>query len=495
MKNNNFEDQFREAFSMHEPNVSTEEIWKNVEPHLKKKKKRRFFFFWWLIGGLGLAFLGYGLKQWIPNHSFTTTEVVEASSKKESPVKKAVIASEEECPETDSGLTPSLTSGVKKSFVQTVLKEETKTFTPIAVNKKLVELPPSEIVREKKIGYSDSKIIDSKIAEPKDEITENKPLPNENDSKEKNQPERDLKDKKPEKIPMEKIEKEKTKKKKSKKKKKKKKKRIKPLRNKWQFHTQVVTGPVLPIRIMTSNRDEIFTNFRKDSENGVGGFTIGTNFIAQSPQGLVLSGGLEYIEFRERFRYETMDERIDISIGTVAVVENAEGEIIETINGPVTTTTTTTRKVRHTNKYRFFSVPVGIGKAWRNRKNYWRVYGGLDFNLAFSFNGKMFTEAFTTNASIREVNRRQNRTFYDSIYRRKAGIGLWLSTEYSRPITNQLSWMIAPRIKFPLSSITVPDYEINQRYIPISVQIGINYLLNPPKKKKQRVKEKLSSSF
>jgi len=242
---------------------------------------------------------------------------------------------------------------------------------------------------------------------------------------------------------------------------------------------------------MTTNRDEVFTNFRKDSEKGVGGFTISSNFIAQSPRGLVLSGGLEYIEFRERFRYETMEEVTQTSVGTVAVVENVQGDIIETIRGPVTTTTTTTRKVRHTNKYRYFSAPLGIGKAWRNRKNYWRVYGGLDFNLAFSFNGKIFTESFTTNAPIRELSRGQNSTFYDNFYRRKVGIGLWFSTEYSRPITNQLSWMIAPRIKLPLSSITVPDYEINQRYVPISVQMGINYLINPPKKKKTKRRKKI----
>jgi len=492
MKNNNFEDQFREAFSMYEPDLSTDEIWNNVEPHLKKKKKRRFFFFWWLIGGLGLAFLGYGLNRWIPNDSFTTTPViVEATSGTESPV-KAVIASEEACPEINSNLTVPLASVEKNSFVKTGVKNEAKIFVPIKVDKKSIVSSPSEVVGQTKTDYSDSKSVEQKTTPTKDEITEDESLTKENDSTEKNQPERDLKNKKTKKIPTEKLEKEKRKKEKSKKKKK---KRIKPLRNKWQFHAQAVTGPVLPIRIMTSNRDEIFTNFRKDSETVVGGFTISTNFIAQSPRGLVLSGGLEYIEFRERFRYETMDERIDISIGAIAVVENAQGEIIETINGPVTTTTTTTRKVRHTNKYRYFSAPLGIGKAWRNGKNYWRVYGGLDFNLAFSFNGKIFTEPFTINAPVREVNRRQNSLFYDSIYRRKAGIGLWLSTEYSRPITNQLSWMIAPRIKLPLSSITVPDYEINQRYIPISVQVGINYLMNPPKKKKRKVKEKLSSSF
>ena len=488
MKDNNFEDQFREAFSMHEPNISTDEIWKNVEPHLKKKKKRRFFFFWWLIGGLGLAFLGYSLKQWMPDRSFITTPVIESLSSTGSSV-TSVVSLEQECPEMSIEETLPAGPVIKNSFTKTVLKKEIKKVAPIFVDRKAEALLPSEIIEQKKTVYSDTKMLAAEIPVSKD-----KPSVEKNDSTEKKQPERSLlKDEKKKKTPTEKLEKEKsekqkTKKKKSKKKKKKK-KRIKPLRNKWQFHMQAITGPVLPIRIMTSNRDELFTNFRKDSENGVGGFAISSNFIAQSPRGLVLFGGLEYIEFRERFRYETMEEITQISTGVVAVVENAQGEVVETINGPVSTTTTTTRRVRHTNQYRYFSAPLGIGKAWRHRKNYWRVYGGLDFNLAFSFNGKIFTEAFTTNAPIRELSPGQNSAIYDNFYRRKVGIGLWLSTEYSRPITNQLSWMIAPRIKLPFSSITVPDYEINQRYVPISVQVGINYLLNPPKKKKRRIKK------
>jgi len=488
MKNNNFEDQFREAFSGYEPILPTDEIWDNIEPKLKKKKKRRFLFLWWLVGGLGLALLGLALKQWLPNKVAVANPVLKSNESKLTPIQTEIF-SEEECIKVVELTTTSPTSKSKRSFEKTCLNKKNKTLPPNVSAEKIAMVIPIDGNGTQENIYSALETVDSKNSQIQDEISDNKILTEKENSKEENIAERNLKNKRTEKPVIEKEEKQQKKTKKTKKKKKKRKERIKPLRTKWKFHVQAVTGPVLPIRIMTSNRDEGFTNFRKTNENLVGGFLISSNFVAESPRGLVLSGGLEYMEFRERFRYETMDENTTISIGTVAVVENAQGEIIETISGPVSTTTTTTRRVQHTNKYRYFSFPVGIGKAWRNRKNYWRVYGGLDFNLGFSFNGKIFTESFSFNAPIRELNSRENRNFYDRFYQRKAGIGLWLSTEYRRPITNQLSLMIAPRIKLPFSSITAPDYEIKQRYVPISLQIGINYLINPPKKKKRRVKK------
>ena len=493
MKNNNFEDQFKEAFSAYEPNLSTNEIWDNVEPHLKKKKKRRFLFFWWFLGGLGLALLGFGLAQWLPNEPIIATPIPEGV-KDNVPTLNPVALVDEECPEVKSDLNISLASTPKKQSIASNLKE-TKVYSFIATAEKSLTELPSEVVKSNRITNTTSNKITSNTTKPEQEIIEEKVISSEENLKTKKSEKSDLEKTKKDKVLKEKPEKEKIKKKKLKKKKSKKskektkkKKRIKPLRAKWKFHLQGGSGPVAPIKVITSNRNETFTNLRKENEKGLGGFTINSNFLAESPNGLVLLGGLEYVEFRERFRYEAMEEITTTSVGTVAIVENGQGEIIETISGPVTTTTTRTRKVRHTNKYRYFNFPVGIGKAWRNRKNYWKIYGGLDFNLGFSFNGKIITEPFTTNAPIRELISRGNRTFYSQYYRRKAGIGLWLSTEYSRPINNQLSWMIAPRIKLPFSNITALDYEIKQRYIPISVQIGINYLINPPKKKKQRSK-------
>jgi len=51
MENHNFENKVKETFEEYIPKLDHDEIWENIEPHLKKKKKRRFFFIWFL-GGL-----------------------------------------------------------------------------------------------------------------------------------------------------------------------------------------------------------------------------------------------------------------------------------------------------------------------------------------------------------------------------------------------------------------------------------------------------------
>ncbi len=487
MKNNNFEDQFREAFSAFEPDLSTDVIWENVEPHLKETKKRRFLFFWWLAGGVSLVLFGLGLKQWNADSITSGVPAPEILETKIPTVESTVFFEEEDCTETQRDFAITLISNDQKYDVdKAVSKQKNGSITIAAITNTFVS-PPSEKKHSEEIVYTKKESIVPEITPSENEIKADEIFVESENIEQPQESEPPLKKDKTEKSGKIKSE--------EKKKKSKKKRRIKPLRNKWKYNTTLVTGPVLPLRILSSRGNETYTNFRKDSEKGLGGFTIGSSFIAQSPRGLILSGGLEYIEFRERFRYETMEETTLTSIGTIAVVENADGEITETISGPVSTTTTTTRKVRHTNLYRYFSFPVGIGKAWRYRKNYWRVYGGLDFNLAFAFDGKIFTNSFTDTAPIREISSGENRTLYDRYFKRKAGLGLWLSTEYSRPVTNQLSWLIAPRIKLPLTSISATESEIGQRYVPISVQIGINYLINPPKKKKRRSKPKTSESF
>ncbi|MBK6998318.1 MAG: hypothetical protein IPH31_26865 [Lewinellaceae bacterium] len=59
MNIDNFEKQAQSEFESYRPEVNTDEVWENIEPHLKKKRKRRpFLFFFWGLGiGLLMVFL------------------------------------------------------------------------------------------------------------------------------------------------------------------------------------------------------------------------------------------------------------------------------------------------------------------------------------------------------------------------------------------------------------------------------------------------------
>ena len=179
--------------------------------------------------------------------------------------------------------------------------------------------------------------------------------------------------------------------------------------------------------------------------------------------------GLEYQQFNEKFDQRIFSERTEIVNGPIIIFENANGEVIETINGTRVVTTNIEQRRQRFNNYRFSNVPFGIGRAWKNGKTFYKFSGGLTYNMVFSFSGEILSPS-------------TDRTF-NGDFKNKVGFGLWMAGEYSRAVNDRLKWVVAPKIQLPFQSITADNYELNQRYFPISLNIGINYLLNPEEKK------------
>jgi len=134
-----------------------------------------------------------------------------------------------------------------------------------------------------------------------------------------------------------------------------------------------------------------------------------------------------------------------------------------------TLTTNIEERRRRFNNYRFVNLPIGIGRAWSKDKWFYKLSAGIQYNMLFRFSG--------------EIRNPDNDRTFNGDFKNKIGYGLWLSSEYSQAINERLKWVIAPKIQIPFQSITADNYELNQRYYPISLNLGINYLLNPEKKK------------
>ena len=77
----NFEKRAQSEFEGFRPEIDTDQIWQNIEPHLKKKKKRRLFilFFW----GLGAGLLLLTLLKWNSPANNTQAQQVAVSQKTE----------------------------------------------------------------------------------------------------------------------------------------------------------------------------------------------------------------------------------------------------------------------------------------------------------------------------------------------------------------------------------------------------------------------------
>ncbi|MEM8907536.1 MAG: hypothetical protein AAGD05_06800, partial [Bacteroidota bacterium] len=71
-------------------------------------------------------------------------------------------------------------------------------------------------------------------------------------------------------------------------------------------------------------------------------------------------------------------------------------------------------------------------------------------------------------------------------FKSQIGLGMWLAAEINRPLNKRLSLTVAPKIQFPFATLTTDEYPIKQSYVPLSLQLGVSYLLNPPKIKKRK---------
>lgn len=514
MQYNNFEKDIKNTFDNFKPEIDNDEIWDNIEPKLKKKKKRRFFFIWFLLGGLAVSY-------WAIQSTFLSEDdsVITQKETSKKDIEKSVesIASPPINTELDKTLPQeiiSTTDGVQLSSTKKVVKEKRTIDNPIFTNQQLYnQFPnPQKTNPKPSLQLTDKGIESTQILNQKTEIVTENPIVNveveteeenkkiaedlenqttkdkfladkQSNSKIGNAIDKEEKDqKKLEKQTDSKSSKKKKDKKKKDKKEKKKKEIIRPnKRKKWQYEFQSTVAPVYPIRQISKtfgNGSSSFIDSKKSTEKQLEAFAIDMNFGVQKRNGLVMVLGFQYQRFNEKFDQSTVEQETNIREIETTIVENSFGDVIrsEKENVPITTTITRIKKIY--NSHQFYNIPFGIGKSWRNKKFDYVLVGGLQYNMVYQFEGTILDRDWEA-LEIYSNN-------YERIFRKRAGWGIWLSGEYRHHINKRLDWVVAPKIQIPMRSLTTDESDINQRYYPVSLNLGINYLLNPKKKKTQK---------
>ncbi len=445
MENKIFENNIKSTFDSYQPALDNDAIWDKIEPHLNKKKDRKYIIFWFFLIGsaIGLWFFNTEENSVIKGSHISLTEKVEQNNprnlnlpKLNETTSKSVIAEK------------SINSKNNKTSILSVVENKKNLITKTPVDR----LPISHIDHKNALTYVEKEKVETKSMNLNlDLINVYSLIFNglENTSDYFNQIVENKKSKDLRETTLS----------------------IKPLRNnRWDFIFQSTVAPIFPVKILSKKGGvgDFHLKERKDTESQLEGFGINLNFQAKSKRGLVFTTGIEYQQFNEKYDLKESSVREETTIGEIIIVENANGEVIRTVNGPVQLTTIIDTRKRRFNNYRFVNFPIGIGRAWKKNNTFYKLFGGIQYNALFRFSGKIASP-------VSDLT-------YNGDFKRKIGYGVWISGEYGWEINERLKWVVAPKIQIPFQSITADNYNLNQRYYPISLNIGINYLLNPQKK-------------
>ncbi|MFN0213830.1 MAG: hypothetical protein ACKVT2_06200 [Saprospiraceae bacterium] len=503
----NFEKKAQTEFENYRPEGDNEQIWQNIEPHLKKKKKRRLFilFFW----GLGLGLLSLFLwKQYTPENAIQANKLKSEHSSNRgiepspgaqngSPVDEKPLS---ELPNAaNAGSKAYSNKGIQQNKVSRNQADE-------RVQKSMAQLdyhvdppyqnlaaPPisAQALAESVARYPDkeapktetnqAKAVSPKSVEAMAPSIEPNPadiaVSTANTDLVENA---DLA--KPAETPTE-IEAPKGKSAS----KSKKSQRVKPHKRKRTKQTLTLSsGLALPISVLQPNAqveaNEALLANRKASEKTLEALTGSFLYTYATKKGLLFRGGLDYQRLNERFKVSYNETETKIEIGVLTQTVDGTGQIIAQTMGPKEVTTTKVYTNISYNHYQFLNMPFGMGFQRVNKRSQWELVGGLDINLWFRFTGIHYNRFGHPMAARDDI--------YRDIYKRNTGLGIWASYGYSRNITRNIRWQVSAKAGMPFQRITSERYPLEQKIYTVGLQGGLvfNLVKEPKSKHKKRVK-------
>ena len=507
MENNKQSDKnIQGMFENYQPEIDTDAVWENIEPKLKKKKNRRFLLFYLLLG-VGLMTTGYF---YINNDTVETplTQITENQT----------IAPEQADETITETIEPELVTTTNEPVSQTqkiVDSDKRKETFATSEDTDLPQLKNTTVFENNNAGYENS--IKTEIEntaevekkstpffEEKDLEIEEHSIPQIDDTqKEDFNPPIEESTKKEEFFPVEKEDSEKLtekkrplKKKISKKKKRKKKKRKKRRINRmkripFRPYVQVFAAPEYAFKSISTPGSEGLSNWvnmRNSTEQQLEAFSYGANLQLVHKNGFVMLAGGEFRRINGRFKQTEIEERSVFENGIISYTVNSAGDTIDVGYGLKEKFITTEKTQIAQNYFQFLNIPIGVGYQQSGRKAGWKILGGLNLNIAY------YMEASYLNRSGNLISYDNKKDRWRTTeFKQKATPNLWASFEYFRKIRPKIQWMIAPKIEVPTGGLNnLNVYPISQRFYPVSLKTGFNFLLGraPKKKKKKKRKEK-----
>ncbi len=483
-----FEKHIKSMFDEYRPESDNEQIWQNIEPHLKKKKKRRPFilffgglglgilmlFLWWHHGQQGTLQAGGAAPVQSPNllepkpvaeTEWTATSQTQAST----PDTRLISHSAKQSPK---GVTY-LKNPIERLDYEQVVPKSTASVEP------LFSEPKTEVTAS--WAAPEMQVAENHTTEP---VVAEEVLTVSNILIEAAKPVVQIEEKEPGSLPTNVATKiGVNKEKKVTKAKKPSKSKTRPHKRKRNKQTlSLHTGLALPLKVLKANplvepNEDLLKN-RKASEKSLEAFSGTINYTYATKKGLLFRAGLDYKRLNERFKVSYNVKETEIVTGVLTQTVNSSGQIIAQTMGSKEVTTTRIYSNIAYNYYQFLNMPIGMGYQRFNKRSQWELAGGLNFNLWFRAYGTTYNE-FGNPRRLYYPN-------YLEVLERKAGLGLWASYGYSRNISRNIRWQLSVKADVPFKNITTDSYALIQRYYTLGLQGGLIFNLTQEKKSKHK---------
>ena len=207
-------------------------------------------------------------------------------------------------------------------------------------------------------------------------------------------------------------------------------------------------------------------NDRIATETPLEAIELGLNISYFPTEGFYLRTGLSFTQINERFDWQSISYSRDTLTGVLLLVElDEQGDTLSKSIGLGQGTTTTSYQAKIYNSIRLLDLPLIIGYRFQSSAWHFGLETGVYFNLLQTAEGR-----------ILDINRQVRKLETTSVLKKRIGLSLYGAIRISYQLTDQWAISFAPNLRYQLGKNTRDEYELEQWYHLLGMQMGVGYV-------------------
>ena len=232
------------------------------------------------------------------------------------------------------------------------------------------------------------------------------------------------------------------------------------------FHLdlEVLTGPAYARQQLSSRSSESDAHLqkRKESESPSLSYTAGVRLAATSHTGLGIKTGLMYSQINDKFEY-LVGSRLE-----TVITRDPNGNIIRVDTNFIEAYTAENR-----NRLKFLEIPLLVGFEGKMGKFRVGVNAGAYLQLFFDAKGQIYSPATEQPINFGQKGEADILPIFD----KRASAAWYIGTSISYNLHSRYSIIAEPYFKTFPRALSVPDYDLQQNYWTVGLQLGLKMRL------------------